>query len=61
MVLLGQSSSGKSTLASALLQKPAADDGRGDQKSDFALGYDFADVRDDGDEGKRVVNHRAHT
>ena len=52
MLLLGQPSTGKSTLASALLQKPASDEGKDDQRSDFALGYDFADVRDDADEGE---------
>ena len=51
ILLLGQPSTGKSTLASALLQKPALDEGKDDQRSDFALGYDFADVRDDADEG----------
>lgn len=52
ILLLGQPSTGKSTLASALLQKPLADEGRDDQRIDFALGYDFADVRDEADEGK---------
>ncbi|TFK43813.1 dynein light intermediate chain-domain-containing protein [Crucibulum laeve] len=50
ILLLGQPSTGKSTLASALLQKPASDEGKDDQRTDFALGYDFADVRDDADE-----------
>ncbi|KAJ7591531.1 dynein light intermediate chain-domain-containing protein [Mycena floridula] len=50
IVVLGQPSSGKSTLVSALLQKPASDEGKEDQRVDFALGYDFADVRDDADE-----------
>lgn len=52
ILILGQPSSGKSTLASALLQKPASDEGKDDHRSDFALGYDFADVRDDADEGE---------
>jgi len=51
ILLLGQPSTGKSTLASALLQKPVSDEGKDDHRSDFALGYDFADVRDDADEG----------
>lgn len=52
VLLLGQPSSGKSTLASALLQKPLLDDQRDDQRTDFAIGYDFADVRDEADEGE---------
>ena len=51
VVLLGQSSTGKSTLAAALLQKPVAEEVKEDQRSDFALGYDWADVRDEADEG----------
>ena len=51
IILLGQPSSGKSTLASALLQKPLSDERKDDQKTDFAIGYDFADVRDEADEG----------
>ncbi|KAA1473378.1 dynein 1 light intermediate chain [Dentipellis sp. KUC8613] len=50
ILLLGQPSSGKSTLASALLQKPAADGGKDEPRTDFALGYDWADVRDDAEE-----------
>ncbi|PBL02885.1 dynein 1 light intermediate chain [Armillaria gallica] len=50
ILLLGQPSAGKSTLASALLQKPLDNDGKEDHKVDFALGYDFAAVRDDADE-----------
>ena len=49
---MGQPSTGKSTLASALLQKPASDEGKYENRSDFALGYDFADVRDEADEGE---------
>ena len=51
ILVLGKPSTGKSTLTSALLQKPASDAGKDDQKIDYALGYDFADVRDDADEG----------
>lgn len=51
ILILGQPSTGKSTLATALLQKPVADEGKDDQRIDFSLGYDFADVRDDADEG----------
>lgn len=49
VLILGEPSSGKSSLASALLQKPPAEDKAEDQ--DFALGYDWADVRDEADEG----------
>ncbi|SRR6266576_4019592 len=52
ILLLGQPKSGKSTLAAALLHKSAIDQSKDDEKSDFAIGYDFADVRDDGDEGE---------
>ncbi|EIW76376.1 hypothetical protein CONPUDRAFT_168928 [Coniophora puteana RWD-64-598 SS2] len=51
IVLLGRPQSGKSTLASALLRKPLSEDEeREDARVDFALGYDWADVRDDADE-----------
>jgi len=52
VLILGQPSSGKSTLASALLQKPPSDDPSEASLPNFALGYDWADVRDEGDEGK---------
>ena len=51
VLILGQPSSGKSTIASALLQKPPSDDSTETNLPDFALGYDWADVRDEGDEG----------
>jgi dynein light intermediate chain 1 len=50
-LLLGPASSGKSVLASALLQKPVSEESKDETRSDFALGYDWADIRDDGDEG----------
>ncbi|KAL4076333.1 dynein light intermediate chain-domain-containing protein [Scleroderma citrinum] len=50
VLILGQSSTGKSLLASALLQKPVLDENNEESRTDFALGYDWADVRDDGDE-----------
>jgi dynein light intermediate chain 1 len=49
---LGQPSSGKSTIASALLQKQLSDENKDDPPSDYALGYGFADVRDDAEEGE---------
>ncbi|KAJ7797310.1 dynein light intermediate chain-domain-containing protein [Mycena olivaceomarginata] len=49
ILLLGQPSTGKSTLAAGLLQKPPSDD-KEDHRTDFAVGYDFANVRDDADE-----------
>lgn len=54
ILLLGQPSSGKSTLAAALLHKPLPGENKDKddtKSSDFALGYDWADVRDDADEG----------
>ncbi|KAH9983550.1 DLIC-domain-containing protein [Russula compacta] len=50
ILVLGQPSSGKSTLVSALLQKPAADASKDEPRTDYALGYDWADVRDEGEE-----------
>ena len=52
ILVLGQPSSGKSTLVSALLQKALSDDQKDTQRTDFAIGYDFADIRDEADEGK---------
>lgn len=54
ILLLGEPSSGKSTLAAALLHQAAAEEVQEDQKLDFALGYDWADVRDDADEGQSL-------
>ncbi|GBE79865.1 DLIC-domain-containing protein [Sparassis latifolia] len=50
ILVLGQPSSGKSALVSALLQKPDSDEGNEEKRYDFSLGYDWADVRDDADE-----------
>lgn len=49
VLILGQPSTGKSLLASALLQKPVSDDSKEESRTDFALGYDWSDVKD-GDE-----------
>lgn len=54
LLILGEPSSGKSTLAAALLNKPPSAEVSEDQRVDFALGYDWADVRDDADEGELV-------
>jgi dynein light intermediate chain 1 len=44
-------------LAAALLQKPVADEAKDDSRSsDFALGYEWADVRDEADEGQLGEN-----
>lgn len=51
VLVLGQPSSGKSTLISALLKKSSEDSEKEDHRSDFALGYDWADVKDDAEEG----------
>ncbi|KAH8984242.1 dynein light intermediate chain-domain-containing protein [Lactarius akahatsu] len=50
VLVLGQPSTGKSTLVSALLQRPPADAGKDEPRTDYALGYDWADVRDEGEE-----------
>lgn len=50
VLVLGQPSTGKSTLVSALLQKPPADAGKDEPRTDYALGYDWADIRDEGEE-----------
>ncbi|KAI9457300.1 dynein light intermediate chain-domain-containing protein [Russula earlei] len=50
VLVLGQPSTGKSTLVSALLQKPAVDSNNDEPRVDFALGYDWADIRDEGEE-----------
>jgi dynein light intermediate chain 1, cytosolic len=55
ILVLGQPSTGKSTLVSALLQKPAADASKDEPSTDFALGYDWADVRDEGEEGLSLL------
>ncbi|KAF8120672.1 hypothetical protein EV363DRAFT_1235249, partial [Boletus edulis] len=42
-------------LTSALLQKPVpADDSNDASRTEFALGYDWVDVRDDADEGEHT-------
>ena len=46
VLILGEPSTGKSNIAAALLQKPDNNEGK-----DFALGYDWVDVKDDADEG----------
>lgn len=54
ILILGQPSTGKSLLASAFLQKPVSDQTNEELRTDFALGYDWVDIRDDGDEGAYV-------
>lgn len=59
VIVLGESSSGKSTIANALLQKSSVDKQReiatkqGDHSAyDFAVGYEWADVKDEAEEGR---------
>lgn len=52
ILLLGEPSSGKTTVTAALLRKNADEH----DNKDFAIGYDWADVRDDGDEGVCIEN-----
>ena len=54
ILLLGESSSGKSAVSAALLQKPPIEDK--EAAHDFALGYDWADVHDETDEGMHIVS-----
>lgn len=49
ILILGEPHTGKTTLAASLLQKKLDSD---HPQDDFALGFDWADVRDDADEGK---------
>lgn len=51
VIVLGEPLSGKSTLVQNLLQKKDNADTNG-KDADFALGYDWADIRDEGDEGR---------
>jgi len=51
ILVLGQPSTGKSTLVSALLQGPAVDSIKDEPRTDFALAYDWADIREEGEEG----------
>jgi dynein light intermediate chain 1 len=56
ILLLGQPSTGKSTIASALLQRAvSSEESQEDKRVDFAVGYEFADVRDEGDEGVSLL------
>ncbi|KAG8952640.1 hypothetical protein FRC04_004002 [Tulasnella sp. 424] len=57
VIILGEPSSGKSTIANALLQKSSVDKQRelatkqGDRSAyDFAVGYEWADVKDEAEE-----------
>jgi len=51
ILLLGEPQTGKSTITAALLQKQLEKDQVHD---DFALGYGWADVRDEADEGMYI-------
>jgi dynein light intermediate chain 1, cytosolic len=63
ILLLGEPRVGKSTIAAALLHKQPTDN---PDNLDFAIGYDWADVRDDADEGmcsltaSRQLTRRRH-
>ena len=48
ILLLGEPQTGKSTIMAALLQKQIE---KAQVHDDFALGYGWADVRDEADEG----------
>lgn len=55
VILLGEPSSGKSTIAAALLQKQRIEEK--DEQLDFAVGYDWADIHDETDEGTVKYAH----
>ena len=57
VLLLGEPQTGKSTIAAALLQKQLEKD---QVQDDFALGYSWADVRDEADEGMKSAVLRGH-
>ena len=52
VILLGEPSSGKSTLSAALLQKKLEDK---ESQQDFAIGYDWADVKDEEGELRAIA------
>lgn len=56
ILILGEPASGKSTLAAAILSKSSSQEGAQDEELDFALGYDWVDVRDEGDEGESLFH-----
>jgi dynein light intermediate chain 1, cytosolic len=56
ILILGEPKSGKSTLATAILGKSSSQEGAHDEVLDFAVGYDWADVRDEGDEGESLFH-----
>lgn len=55
VLILGEPSTGKTTLANALLQRPPEasrnETGEWFGKTDFALGYQWANVKEEGEEG----------
>lgn len=67
VLILGEPSTGKTTLANALLQR-AANDARPETgewfgKTDFALGYQWSNVKEEGEEGphlKLLAAWRSH-
>ncbi|KAI5119605.1 hypothetical protein M0805_005775 [Coniferiporia weirii] len=59
IILLGEPSSGKSALAAALLQKQSEEDK--DEQRDFAIGYEWADVRDEADEADTLARLSVYT
>lgn len=52
VILLGEPSSGKSHIAAALLKETKDEK---DAPLDFAVGYDWADVKDEAEEGDDLV------
>lgn len=56
VIVLGEPSTGKSTITSALLARPVEDSNA--EIRDFAIGYEYADVRDD--EGMNSLHISTH-
>ena len=51
----GQPSTGKSTLVFSLLQNPPAYSGKDEPRTDFVVGYDWADDVCDEEEGRSSI------
>jgi dynein light intermediate chain 1 len=49
VIVLGEPSTGKSTIAASLLGRKVEDEDS--ERRDFAIGYEYADVKEEGDEG----------
>lgn len=62
VIILGEPNSGKSTLSNALLQKSnqqsrgrTEEDSKSKSSKEFAIGYEWANVKDEAEEGEILV------